>query len=61
MLFPFFISVYYVEKIMNEKLESGKSFYLVKWMGYPVEDSTWEPEENFDHALLQAYKENKMN
>jgi hypothetical protein len=46
---------------MNEKSESGKSFYLVKWIGYPVEDSTWEPEENFDHALIQEYKENKMN
>ncbi|XP_061170404.1 uncharacterized protein LOC133179726 [Saccostrea echinata] len=49
------------EKIMNEKSESGKSFYLVKWIGYPEEDNTWEPEENFDPALIQEYKDNKMN
>ena len=34
---------YVPEKILDEKLVRGTKRYLVKWEGYPVEDSTWEP------------------
>ncbi|VDM47889.1 unnamed protein product [Toxocara canis] len=40
---------YVVEKILSKKVISGEDggvFYLIKWKGYPVEESTWEPEEN---------------
>jgi hypothetical protein len=39
-------SFFEVESILNHKDENGKRFYLVKWMGYPLEDATWEPVEN---------------
>lgn len=57
----FFISVYYVEKFIKEKVEKGKTFYLVKWLGYPEEDNTWEPEEKFDALLIQEFRDNKLN
>jgi len=25
---------------------NGEILYLVKWLGYPLEDSTWEPNEH---------------
>ena len=39
---------YVVEKIMEVRgpPETGRRFYLVKWLGYdgdPEEESTWEP------------------
>lgn len=61
--------LYTVEKILNKKKEGNKVKYLVKWEGYPMEDSTWEPEENleyvqglideFEHGLKDIYKQKK--
>lgn len=50
-----------VEKIINKrtrKYKSGiKNYYLVKWKGYPLWESTWEPEQHLQHAqsLLNDY------
>ncbi len=37
---------YEVEAILDKKLVRKKSYYLVKWKGYPLHDATWEPLEN---------------
>lgn len=39
---------YVVEKILKKRIlkKSGRVEYLVKWKGYEIEESTWEPEEN---------------
>ncbi|KAH0417240.1 hypothetical protein KCU90_g12813, partial [Aureobasidium melanogenum] len=43
-----FESEYSVEKILAErKSDDGKPLYLVKWEGYQLHRSTWEPRENF--------------
>ncbi len=35
-----------VERIVDKRLYNGVLQYKVKWVGYPVQDSTWEPAEN---------------
>jgi transposase InsO family protein len=32
-----------VEKILDKKKMKGKIYYLVKWLGYPDSENTWEP------------------
>lgn len=39
---------YDVEKIMGEKIEFGKRFFLVKWKGWAEKDNSWEPEESIE-------------
>jgi hypothetical protein len=39
--------MYTVEKILDKKVnKSGKNEYLVKWVGWNINESTWEPEAN---------------
>ena len=35
-----------VESILDERKRNGQVEYLVKWVGYPHSDSTWEPPTN---------------
>lgn len=37
-----------MEKILGRKYEGGKPFYYIKWKGYAIGESTWEPEENLE-------------
>ena len=38
--------IYEVEKIINCKYYRNKKYYLVKWLCYPIYESTWEPKSN---------------
>ena len=31
------------EAVVGEKMVQGRLHYLVRWMGYPDADNTWEP------------------
>ena len=58
---PAFQASYVVEKIVNDRMENDEQQYYVKWKNYPVEDSTWEPVENFDDiTCIEKYWKEKM-
>ena len=40
------------EKILGEKLEGGEPLYLVKWKGYSLDETTWEPPENLKKSVV---------
>ena len=37
------MKTYNVEKLLEFRLEKGQKFFKVKWEGYSLEHSTWEP------------------
>ena len=39
-----------VETILNKRTLKGKIQYLVKWIGYPLHDATWEPKDYLQNA-----------
>ena len=41
--------MYEVEKIINCKTYHNKKYYLIKWLCYPINESTWEPKSNLKH------------
>src|ERR1700720_3638226 len=43
---------YEVEAILDVKKVGRGVKYLVKWMGYPVEENTWEPRRNLTNVTL---------
>ncbi|CAJ0600426.1 unnamed protein product [Cylicocyclus nassatus] len=54
--------VYVVEAVINKrKAKDGKVEYLLKWQGFPLEESTWEPEENVSCQELIAEFERKRS
>ena len=48
---------YDVEKILDRRKINGKYEYKIKWEGYPIDESTWEPLKNLKHAkeLVDEY------
>lgn len=53
--------VYDVERILDDRMYKGRKQYLIKWMGYPESESTWEFKSNlFCGELLQDYEKNKQ-
>ena len=40
-----------VESILDKRIIHNKPQYLVKWLGYPLYDATWEPLENLHNAM----------
>jgi hypothetical protein len=39
-----------VEYIISHRRQRGKSQYLVKWIGWPLSESTWEDEKQLTHC-----------
>jgi hypothetical protein len=53
---------YEVEEILDKRIYYNHPQYLVKWHGYDLNDATWEPVSNLEHAreLLEEF-ENSLN
>jgi hypothetical protein len=39
-----------VESIISHRRQRGKSQYLVKWLGWPLSESTWDDENKLTHC-----------
>lgn len=52
-------SVYSVEKVLDKKVENGRTFYLIKWLNYSDEHNSWEPKKNLQICpeLIEEYEE----
>jgi len=48
-------NVYEMEDILEFKKEGNQSKWKVKWKGYPIEQSTWEPEGNILNPGKEIY------
>lgn len=50
--------IYEVEKIINYKIYRNKKYYLVKWLCYPIYESTWEPKSNLKNInyMIEAFE-----
>ena len=50
--------MYAVEKIINCKTFRNKKFYLIKWLYYPIYESTWEPKSNLKHlnSMIEEFE-----
>ena len=49
--------LYNVEKILDRKRVNGHFQYKIKWEGYPMNESTWEPMKNLETVkdLVEEY------
>ena len=47
-------TVYEVEEIQSSRVIRGKTQFYIKWRNFPIDDNTWEPEENLDCPDLIA-------
>ena len=53
-------SIFRAEKILKRRKRKGKTQYYVKWLGYPEEQSTWEPEDNiYDKSLVEMFEQSR--
>ena len=52
---------YEVKKIIDSWLKRGKLQYLIKWKNYPIEESTWEPENHLDKVKSTITKFHREN
>ena len=39
-----------VEQLLNRKSVRGRTYYLVRWLGHPSADDSWEPAEHLVHC-----------
>ena len=50
-------SIFAAERVLKKRKRKGKMQYKVKWLGYPEDQSTWEPEENIlDKSLIGHFE-----
>jgi hypothetical protein len=45
-----------VEEILDRRVRRNQTQYLVKWVGYPDHDNTWEPESHLANAKDQILR-----
>lgn len=51
---------YNIEKIIGRRRNNGRLEYKIKWEGYPMNQSTWEPMKNLESAKELVEEYNRM-
>ena len=54
---------YDVENIITRKFIGKNKVYLIKWVGYPIKDCTWEPITHLHNInnLIKKFEDNFPN
>jgi hypothetical protein len=52
---------YNIDKILDRKKVNGKYLYKIKWEGYPMSQSTWEPTKNLESAIELVEEYNRIH
>lgn len=52
-------TLYNVEKILSHRTIKKKKQYLIKWEGYDINSSTWEPKKNLSPFSINEYEKKK--
>ncbi|KAF1326506.1 Retroelement pol polyprotein, partial [Globisporangium splendens] len=57
-------ALHVVEALLRRKTHNRQMMWLVKWLGYPVHESTWEYEKNIRHVshwhrILQEFEDSQ--
>jgi hypothetical protein len=54
---------YEVETILDKRILRKKPQYLIKWLGYPLHDATWEPLEHLNNAMekVKVFEETRTS
>ncbi|KAM7419723.1 hypothetical protein PAMA_016690 [Pampus argenteus] len=54
--------VFAAESILKRRVRKGRIEYLVKWKGWAMKHSTWEPEENIlDDRLIMGFEQKERD
>ena len=48
--------IFEVEKIIARKIYKSKKYYLIKWLYFPINESTWEPKSNLTNINYMMNK-----
>jgi hypothetical protein len=48
--------VYKVEHVLDKKIINNKSYYLIKWLGYEEQESTWQPAKDLTDEMKVNYE-----
>ena len=49
-------NIYVIETLLEKKVKNKEEFWKVKWLGFPPEQSTWEPAANIQPWILSYYE-----
>jgi hypothetical protein len=45
--------IFYVDRVVDEKIENGSKTYRVRWVGYSANDDTWEPASHISARVIR--------
>ena len=54
-------NLYLIEKILDRRKANNRLEYKIKWEGYPMNQSTWEPIENLKTAIELVIEYDKLH